>query len=174
MWKFVKQFILHPRNTGSIVPSSPDLARAMLAPVDFSKANNIVELGPGTGAFTRLILTRMKKDAQLTVLELNEEFCRGLEKIEDSRMKVIHGNAMELSSHVKNADYVISGLPLNSFSKKEHLAVLKEIKKIVKHAYIQFHYAPLREELLKENFPRISKKLVVKNIPPAIVYTARQ
>ncbi len=173
MWKFIKQFILHPRRTGAIVPSSPELAKAMLAPVDFEKAKHIVELGPGTGAFTRLILAKMKPDAQLTILELNKDFCEELKHIQDPRLKVIHGNALELSMHVKNADYIISGLPLNNFSKKEHLSILKEIRKVVKQAYVQFHYAPLRENYLKKNFPRVSKKLVVKNIPPAIVYTAR-
>ncbi len=173
MWKFIKQFVFHPRRTGAIVPSSPDLAKAMLAPVDFSKAKQIVELGPGTGAFTHLILKGMRKDARLTVLELNKNFCEELSAIQDSRLTVINGDALQLSKHVSTADYVISGLPLTNFTKNDHRKILAQIKKISKHAYIQFHYSPLSEKYIKEQFKHVSKKTVLKNIPPAIVYTAR-
>ncbi len=173
MIKFIKQFILHPRRTGAIVPSSPDLAKAMLEHVDFSKAKQIVELGPGTGAFTHLILQKMRKDAKLTLVELNKDFCKDLSKINDSRLNIINDDARNLTKHATQADYVISGLPMNGFSKKSHRKVLAEIKKVTKHAYIQFHYSPLAERYIKEYFSRIQKRTVLKNIPPAIVYTCK-
>ena len=173
MWKFIKQFALHPRRTGAIVPSSPDLAQAMLAPVDFSKAKHIVELGPGTGAFTHVILQRLRKDATLTLVELNENFCKDLARINDPRIKIVNDDARNLTKHITQADYVISGLPMNGFSKENHRKVLAEIKKATKQAYIQFHYSPFAEKYIKECFSNISKKKVLRNIPPAIVYTSR-
>ena len=53
---FLRQFVQSPRTVGAVLPSSPALARAMLAPIDFASARTIVEFGPGTGAFTREIV----------------------------------------------------------------------------------------------------------------------
>lgn len=169
MLSFIKQSILHPRRTGAIAPSSRHLAQAMLEPVDFAHAKHIVELGPGTGVFTRLILRRMRKDAQLTVIELNPLFCKNLKNIRDLRLTIINGDARNLSS-VKHADYVISSLPLNAFNKADRLKIIHEIKQITE-SYIQFQYFPFGEKYFKENF-KVTRKFVMKNIPPAIVYTA--
>ena len=170
MLKFIKQFLLHPRRTGAIVPSSPDLAKAMLEPVNFKKAKQIVELGPGTGAFTNLILAKISPDAKLTAIELNKEFCKQLRRIKDSRLTIVNDDAQNITKHITKADYVISGLPMNNFSVKEHEKVLEEIKKITK-CYIQFHYTPMAEKYIKKFFKIENKKTVIKNIPPATVYT---
>ncbi len=169
MLEFIKQSIIHPRRTGAIVPSSKNLAQAMLQSVDFSQAKHIVELGPGTGVVTRLILQRMRKDARLTVIELNPVFCQNLKSINDYRMTIINGDVRYMS--VGKADYVISSLPLNGFHKAERLQVIHSIKNMTKK-YIQFHYSSYGEKYLKEHFSGVTKKWVVKNIPPAIVYTA--
>ena len=173
MWKFVKQFILHPRRTGAILPSGPELVKAMLAPVDFEKAKNIVELGPGTGVFTKELLRRMRSDSKLTALEISPAFCKELLKINDNRFTILNADAKHLSKTIKEADYVISGLPLIALPTKDHEQILNEIKKITKYAYIQFHYSPLGEAQLKKTFSKVNKKIVMKNVPPAIVYIAR-
>jgi len=172
MWKFIQQFILHPRRTGAILPSGPELVKTMLEPVDFNTAKNIVELGPGTGVFTKEILRRMRPDAKLTALEISPAFCKELSKIEDKRFTVLNADAKRLSKTIKEADYVISGLPLLALPKKDHEQILNEIKKITKYAYIQFHYSPLGEAQLKKHFSKVTKKIALKNVPPAIVYTS--
>jgi len=171
MLDFLKQFILHPRSIGAIVPSSKSLAEAMLDPIDFARAEHIVELGPGTGAVTKSILRRMGKNATLTVVELNPDFCTMLSAIDDHRLTIVNGDARSLSSTVKKADYIISSLPLNTLNDEDRSRIIHEIKSTVKHSYIQFHYSPFGEKYLKENF-KVTKKFVLKNIPPAIVYTA--
>jgi len=56
MWNFIKQFISKPYSTGAVLPSSPDLVQEMLKPIDFERAEHIVELGPGTGVVTKALL----------------------------------------------------------------------------------------------------------------------
>ncbi len=173
MLKFIKQFFKNPRQTGAIMPSSPELAKAMIAPINFKTAKHIVELGPGTGAITKEILKKMSPDAKLTALEICPEFCTELKNLNDKRLKVIHADAQHLSKHVSEADYIVSGLPLVGLPEKTHLKILKEMKKVMKQAYIQFHYSPLGEPYLRKYFKHVSKKIEVKNIPPAIVYVMR-
>ena len=168
----MKQFILNPWKTGAIMPSGPELVNAMLEPIDFTKAQNIVELGPGTGAITKEILKRMQPDAKLTAVEICHDFCKDLSQIKDSRFAILHADAKYLSAFIKEADYVVSGLPLLSLPKEDHKQILQEIKKVTREKYIQFHYSPLGERQLKKHFSKITKKIAVKNIPPAIVYTA--
>lgn len=167
---FIKQFLKNPQQIGALTPSSPGLTRAMLEPIDFDKARDIVELGPGTGPFTRALLKKMRPDARLFVVEINDEFCVQLRKIDDKRLHVIHGDAGKLSALVSRADYVVSGLPLITFPKEVASAILVEIAKIAP-TYIQFHYSTLAEKLLRKHFKKVTRKVVLLNVPPAVVYT---
>ena len=58
----------------SIAPTSTRCVRAILKSVDFTTAKLIIEFGPGDGAFTAPILTKLGPDAKLVVIETNEEF----------------------------------------------------------------------------------------------------
>jgi len=173
MWHFISQFFKSPLQTGAVLPSSPLLAKAMAKSINFKKAKVIVELGPGTGVITKELLARMQKDARLIAVEINRKFCKGLKAIKDPRLKVVKGDARSLSRIVRQADVVVSGLPLVSFGEKDHHKVLGEIKKIAKH-YVQFHYSPLGEAQLKQHFPKFKRAFVVANVPPAIVYSAKR
>jgi len=54
-FQFLKALIKSPRQTASIVPSSPYLGRMMAAQID-PVGGPVIELGGGTGALTRQIL----------------------------------------------------------------------------------------------------------------------
>ena len=71
---FLREFFKANRMVGSVLPSSRFLSGKMLAPIDFSKSKVVVELGPGTGVFTKALLKAMPQDSQLLVIELNEAF----------------------------------------------------------------------------------------------------
>jgi len=173
MWRFVKHFFKNTRQTGAIIPSGKDLTLAMVEPIEFSKTKNITEIGAGTGVFTKKILEKMSKDCTLTVIEINKEFCAELSKIKDKRMKLIEGDARNLSKIISNADVVVSGLPLASFTKKDRHTVLEEIQKIT-NQYIQFHYSTLTEKDIRQYFEIKNKKNVLLNVPPAIVYSCKK
>src|SRR5690242_9870946 len=68
------RFLRHPQTVGAIAPSSPVLARAMIKDVNFRGAVRIVELGPGTGSFTRAILERIGPLARFVAIELDPKF----------------------------------------------------------------------------------------------------
>ena len=65
---FARNFFLHPRMLGSIVPSSRFLIRQLLEPVDWAQARVIVEYGPGVGVITSEVLRRMRPDAMLIAI----------------------------------------------------------------------------------------------------------
>src|SRR5579883_2753644 len=92
---FLRQFVRSPRTVGAILPSSPALAEAMLAPIDFGRARTIVEFGPGTGAFTRAIASRLASDARYLGIELNAAFVSTLRQ-EFPQLDFVHGSVTDL------------------------------------------------------------------------------
>lgn len=76
MFSFIREFIKHPRRIGAIAPSGKALAEKMMVPIDFQRAECIVEYGPGTGSFTREIIKRKKDDTVLLLVEQNPVFCQ--------------------------------------------------------------------------------------------------
>ena len=133
---------------GAVMPSTSFLARDMLGPVQMKKGVVIVELGAGTGAFTREILTRLPSDGKLLVIELNPTLVAHLKKkLNDPRVVIIEGDAAQLGSylreeHCAQADYIISGLPIGNFRYAVRHDILSAIHSNLSDAgrYIQFQY----------------------------------
>lgn len=99
---FLAEFIKHPKHIGAIAPSSKLLAKRMVDAIDFEDAGYIVELGPGTGVFTREIMRRKKKHTKFILIEINEVFARDLQQQfrDDPNVFVIHGSAEKIQTYM--------------------------------------------------------------------------
>ena len=176
---FLKQFWSEKKMVGSMIPSSRYLAKKMLQNVNFKKARVIVELGPGTGIFTRKILEQMHEDAKLFVFELNDQFYQRLqEEIQDERLILIHDSAEFIQKHLNeggclNADYVISSLPLTNFPNKLKESILKAAHHCLKNEgkFIQFQYTLNSKKFLETQFDETNIMFTPLNFPPAFIYT---
>ncbi len=174
--KFITEFLKDPLRTGSITPSSRFLTAKMLEPIDFSRANTIVELGAGEGVFTKAILRKMRKNGRLYTVEINPTFVKRLKRIKDRRLFVIQGDAAKLPSILSGTqpDYVVSGLPIGIMPGKEVARIIKAVDKVLGSAtFIQFQYTPRWHGLLTRTF-NIKTKFTPLNIPPALVYVCRK
>ena len=184
--KFLKNFVKNPTTIGSIWPTGPSLAKEMLRNIKTDSNSSIAEIGPGTGAITKFIINSINKDANFFAIELNTEFCFHLEKIFPNT-KIYNDSASNLSKIlsekelIDNLDVVISGLPWASFPHKLQISILEAISENLKHggqfntfAYLQGLYLPTGikfKKLLSNYFSEIkTSRIVLNNIPPAIVY----
>lgn len=162
-----------------MIPSSRYLAKKMLQNVDFQKARVIVELGPGTGVFTRKILEQMHEDAKLLVFELNDQFYERLQdEIQDDRLILIHNSAEFIQKFLNDAgfldaDYVISSLPLSNFPKNLRESILKSAHHCLKNdgKFIQFQYSLNCKKILETQFNETDIMFTPLNFPPAFIYT---
>lgn len=186
MLKFAKEFILSPRNTGAIAPSSTELATTITRIANLAMAKSVVEFGSGTGVFTERILQSIGQDTNFFALEINPFFvkktkqrCPSATVYQDSAYNV----KKYLQDHgLKHCDCIVSGLPWTLFDEAEQDRMLKVIADslspngtFVSFAYLGGNLSPggrrFRKFLL-EHFSAISKsRMVWNNLPPAFVYS---
>jgi phospholipid N-methyltransferase len=177
MFTFLKQGLSNIQQTGSLVGSSVHLSRRMTSVINFCQPLHIVELGAGTGAITRHILSVMNRQTSLTAFEINPVLFGKLSRLEDHRLTKVNENVLQLPEYVydRSVDYIISGLPLANINTRQKLNIIKTCKRVLKPGgyYIQFQYSLNDISLLKSNFSSVKYGFTLLNIPPAFVYYAK-
>ena len=176
---FIKNFWEEKKMVGAMSPSSRFLAQKMLKNIEFKKAKLIVELGPGTGVFTKKILEQLPEDARLLVFELNEDFYKLLQReINDDRLILVHDSAEKIGEYIQQegflyADYIVSSLPLANFPKKLVNSLLSESYRVLKNhgKFVQFQYSLVSKKHLENQFQSVHISFTPINFPPAFVYT---
>lgn len=74
---FLRAWASNPLKVAAITPSSSGLARLITSEIDRT-TGPVLELGPGTGVFTRALIDRGVPQNQITLVELNPQFADGL------------------------------------------------------------------------------------------------
>ncbi|MBT2188381.1 class I SAM-dependent methyltransferase [Sphingobium nicotianae] len=180
--KFLHAWIRQPRQTASIVPSSPYLGRLMASQID-PQGGRVMEFGGGMGALTRQILATGLPADHLEVVEINESFARNLRR-NFPGVTIIEAPAQSvLAASVGGAEgyqCVISGLPLLAMSKPLQQSILAEAFKLLRPggSYIQFTYsprAPLAASVARALDLGVERVgTIVRNVPPATVFRYRR
>lgn len=184
--KFFGQWLRNPVQTAAIAPSSPELAAAILSALP-RPGCRVIELGGGTGAITQALLDGGTVTDDLMVVELNGALQAQLSK-RFSEVRVLRGDAartVELaqgSGYLANgpAEAVVSGLGLLAMSRDAQSAILQSAFACMAPdgVMVQFTYGPLspvNESLLMElGFSARRGPLVLRNVPPATVWTIRR
>jgi len=183
--EFLKEFKKDRFNTGAIISSSNILAKYITDIANLKEKKTIVELGSGTGVFTKKITEKLCDDATFFALELNEFFVAKT-KQNCPEAKVYHADAKQIQDYlIKNdktlCDCVISGLPWSCFEEKRQRELIDNIYdsledggEFLTFAYIQSSFLPQGikfKRLLEEKFEvTIQTKTVWLNLPSAFVY----
>ncbi|WP_226553622.1 class I SAM-dependent methyltransferase [Celeribacter naphthalenivorans] len=175
---FFSELIRNPDEVRAIAPSSSATARLMTRGVE-DISGPIVEIGAGTGAFTREILARGIDPARLTLLELNPRFCVELcEKFPG--VHVINRPAEDIRDiGLSNIGAVISGVPVLAKPALQRAVVGRAFEVMAPGAFFtQITYAnssPITPEMQGE-LGLVSEKrgTVWANLPPARVFEYRR
>lgn len=168
----MKNFIVSPTKMGTLLPSSPWLCNAILNNIDWRNSHKIAEIGAGNGVISQDILQHLSSLASLDLYEINNDFIKILNQVDDYRITVHHRSAEYLFS---DYDIVISGIPFRSLSKKTSMKILKNIReRLIKNngSLVLFQYTKGCEPMFSRYF-HFTKERVYLNIPPARVYTCQ-
>ncbi|MEE9453888.1 MAG: rRNA adenine N-6-methyltransferase family protein [Paracoccaceae bacterium] len=176
---FLKQFACNPSDVGAIAPSGPALAKCMARDLG-QNSENVVEIGAGTGAVSQGILNAGVAQHNLTMIELNPQFCTAL-AAKFPKTRVLNCMAQDMQAHgVVKASTVISSLPLLNIPGEIQKAILQTVFTILPAdgKMVQFTYgprAPISDELCQDlNLTVERRGKTWLNLPPATVYVYRQ
>lgn len=175
---FLAAWVQKPRQTASVVPSSRYLARLMVAQIDPTDGR-VLELGGGTGVFTRAILGTGLPPEKLEVVEINPAFARGLRR-HFPNVSVLETPAQIVSTAAAGEpgtyQTVVSGLPLLAMDRHVHYDILSESFRMLQPggSFVQFTYS-MRPPVSREVIDALDLDVVrvgqtVRNFPPATVF----
>lgn len=175
--EFFLEFIRHPLQIGSVIPSSRYLERRILDAAGVESARTVVELGPGTGGTTRSILDAMPAGARLLSIEINPHFHDMVSEIDDRRLIAHHGSACDLDDILAQHDLpapdaVISGIPFSTLSRELGQALVGAIPSVLAPGGCFVAYQA-RDNVARLCDPVMARAHTVtefRNIPPMRVY----
>lgn len=183
------EFVRNPSAVGSAFPASSAMVRRVLAPLDWSAIDVMVEFGPGTGRFTFAALERLKPAATLprchaaTLLpiEPGKAFFEHLRsRSRDGRLIVIQDEAQALPEIMHrhglgSANCILSGLPFSTLARSDALAIAESSSTTLEPSG-QFVAYQMRRDIelyLRDRFEIVRKRYALWNIPPCHLYWAR-
>lgn len=165
------------------------LAAQAVTPVPGTGDPVVVELGPGTGAFTGLIQERLGGRGYHLAVEVDPAFASAVRR-RYPRVDVVVGDAIRLPGvlalrGLPPADVVVSGLPWTVFPAARAARTLAAVASVMApHAafttfgYLHALWTPpaqrLRENLARTFEEVVAGRTVWANLPPALVYHARR
>jgi phospholipid N-methyltransferase len=164
---------------GSLIPSSRFLVNDLLNQIQWQKARVIVEYGPGVGTITQEILRRMRPDAVLLAIELNETFVTFLRtEIDDLRLHAVHASARDVRKVLRNAvgplraDYIISGIPFSTIPDAVRREILQESRQLLQPegALLVYQFTKAVLPYLKSSFSNVEQTFQFRNIMPARIF----
>jgi phospholipid N-methyltransferase len=139
----------------------------------------VVEFGPGVGTITREVLKRMRPDAVLLVIELNEDFVKYLRaSISDPRLRIAHGSAADVRRILAEqelaacADYIISSIPYSLIPEPLRRRIVSESRQALKAegSLLVFQYNRTLLPYLKSTFSSVKLNFQPLNILPALIF----
>lgn len=142
----------------------------------------IVEFGAGDGAITKELLKFIPADGKLVSIEINKDFVKSLNEIQDKRLVVVSGDVREISSHLSSlglpqVDAVVSGIPFSFFKK----AVRQEITTNTFNSlssggvFVAYQITPNLLPIIKKVFEKkVKLKIEIKNIPPYFIMVGKK
>lgn len=184
--QFLQAFLKNPLHVGAITPSSEDLALKMVEEIAPDENSIVVELGVGTGSFTKFLDGIVADDKSYLGVEINRDFVRVLKR-EYPNLKFVCSDAAKLSkihekSNLGKVGYIISGIPFVSLPNDVGDEILRQISRFMEQGcmfrtfqYAHGYYMPSAlklREYMRNRYGRAKKSpLIVKNVPPAYSLT---
>jgi len=175
---FFRAWLKAPLRVAAVVPSGRALAAAITAEIG-PETGPVIELGPGTGAFTRALLGRGVPESRLALVEAGPDFAALLRQRYPAA-QVLCMDAARLGTadpfDGEKVGAVVSGLPVLSMPPKTVIGILDGAFRHLRPdgAFYQFTYGP-RCPIPRAILDRLGLKAVktgraVANVPPASVY----
>lgn len=175
---FLSGFLRHPREVGSVIPSSQWLERRLVRTARLADARTVVELGPGTGGTTRALLRALPAEATLLAIELSAMFCNRLSGQHlDPRLVVQQGSAEHVAEFLQARalpapDVIVSGIPFSTMPPAIADRIAAAIAAVlpVGGRFVAYQLRPHVARFATPYLGRCERSFELLNIPPMQVF----
>lgn len=182
--KFLAAFMTSPRAIGAVAPSGRALARQMLADLGDLTGHSLLEFGPGTGPFTRVIAEMIQPGVDYLGLDTNAQFIDMLsDRFPD--MRFVCASAADAPTLLRDFNMppvkaILCGLPFASLPYPVQDAVVDALDKLMQpgcqfrtfqyvHAYPLPSACRYRRRMTELFGPCRRSSAILANLPPAYV-----
>jgi spermidine synthase len=188
--RFLRRFVANPRRVGSVVPSSHVLATAMVSAIrhsaGVSRGRTIVELGTGTGAFTRAIVAELQPADEFMSVEVEPAFidalCRQWPEVDFVCASAESLYALIRERDLGQVDHIVSGLPFATLPAETTRRIVAAVAASMRPGgtFTTFHYVHSFGVPPAVSFRRLMRRalgsvpsidFVGWNFPPALALT---
>lgn len=188
---FFRRFVSGPGKVAAICPSSRYLTRRMFRDLVLGPDDVVLELGPGTGSFTREISALHQRGVMTRYLGIERD--EGMARYLSARFPSLGfatGDIVDVRTICRErslppATVVICGVPLLLMDESVLSAVLRDIRDCMSEdavfrAFSYVHCYPTRRawllrRLVQTSFQRgFGISSVLRNLPPAVVLTGEK
>jgi len=172
---FLYKFICKPKEIGSIAPSSTFLTKKMLANLPWENIETLVELGAGTGVFTKFITDNKQESCQVLVIEKDADMRRALQAKYPTLHYGVKAEKVDWllqRDDLPQADCIISGLPFAAFPESLRDDIMVAVNRALRPGgiFVAFQYSLQMRKTLEQYFDEVKIAFVPFNMPPAFVY----
>lgn len=161
-----------------MVPTSRRTVRATLDMAPVAQARCVVELGAGTGSYTREILPLLRPQGCLLSFEIDPALAEALaQDLPDPRLTVVADSAANLEAHLEGQrpEVIVSALPFTSLPSAVREEILAVTRRVLADdgVMLVLQYSPLIQRKLERTFGSVERRLSPLNLPPAVLFACR-
>ncbi|MCX7368137.1 MAG: methyltransferase domain-containing protein [Alphaproteobacteria bacterium] len=176
---FFRRWLSNPLQMGSIIPSSPKLGALIAKQIDKRSSSLILELGAGTGAITKSLISAGISPGRIVVVEIVPEMADHL-RAKFSQTSVLQADAFNLPiQSLKDTGTeigtVICGIPLVLLNEAKQRQFIQQVEAVAPgRGFLLYTYcvtSPLPHRTLGLDAQRLDWTPL--NFPPASVWHYR-
>src|SRR3954454_24899316 len=176
--RFLRSFLATPTRVGAVLPTSRRTVRATLDMAPVAEARCVLELGAGTGPYTREILARLGSHGRLVSFEIDPALAGALARdLRDPRLTVVAESALNLEAHLdgRQADVIVSALPFTSLQPAMRTQILTLARRSLADAGVMLvlQYSPFIQRDLERTFCSVEPRVSPLTLPPAVLFACR-
>ncbi len=176
---FLRSMLENPRRVGAVWPTSRRAVRDLLDMAKLPTARMAVELGVGTGVYTRGMLDRLPQQACLLAFEVDPRLAASASgRIGDPRLRVVNASASDIEAHLggERADVIVSSLPFTTLPKGARDEILDAAHRalVPGGSLLVLQYSTKVLPELERRFPRVRRRFSPLNVPPAFLFACRK
>jgi len=176
--RFLRSFLAGPGRVGAVLPTSRRTVRDTLDMAPIAGASCVVELGAGTGPYTREILARLGANGRLLAFEVDPALAGALARdLADPRLQVIADSAATLEARLdgQRPEVIVSALPFTSLPAGLRTEILAAARRVLADdgVLLVLQYSWFVQRDLERTFGSVQRRYSPLNVPPAVLFACR-